>query len=338
MSSFPLATQTAYQDLLESHKVRSLPDLGGTPFLKNQGAQGGYWYARQRIGNRVVDRYIGRNSPQIRKRIEKAKHELEYQKTFERRCSILVAQLRAAGLPAPDRNTGKVLNAMARVGAFQRGGTLIGTHAFRLYSAELGARLYDDTAITIQDIDIEEFESIKIVIGDEVKSVFASTLKDLKLFSVPDHGCEHKPTRWTMQGGGTMIDFLTSKTLKNSDFLMLGHPGIYARALPFLNFLVSDPIPAVALYRSGVLVQIPSPERYAIYKLIVSRRRIGDLQEKSKKDFMQARNLIRILSEDRPHALREAYEVAMVSELKWQSKIKKSLLQHPDIAKIIENL
>ena len=72
MSSFPLALQTAYQDLLESHKMRAVSDLGGTPLLKNRGAQGGYWYARRRIGNRVVERYIGRNTPEIRERIEKA--------------------------------------------------------------------------------------------------------------------------------------------------------------------------------------------------------------------------------------------------------------------------
>ena len=162
MSSFPLALQTAYQDLLESHKIRAVSDLGGTPFLKNQGAQGGYWYARQRIGTRVVDRYIGRNTPEIHERIERTKHELKNQKAFERHCTTLVAQLRVAGLPALDRNAGKVLNAVACVGTFRLGGTLVGTHAFRLYSAELGVCLYDNTAVTTQDVDIETFESIKI--------------------------------------------------------------------------------------------------------------------------------------------------------------------------------
>ena len=208
MSSFPLATQTAYQDLLESHKVRAVPNLGGALISKSQGTQGNYWYARQRIGSRVVDRYVGRDTPEIRERIEKAKHELEDQKTFERRCSGLVAQLRAAGLLTLDRNTGKVLNAMARVGTFRLGGTLIGTHAFRLYGAELGVRLNDDIADTTQDVGIEAFESIKIAIGYEVDSVLADALKYLKLFPVLNQSCKHKPTRWTMPGGRIMIDFL----------------------------------------------------------------------------------------------------------------------------------
>ena len=338
MPSFPLATQTAYQDLLESHKVRAVSDLGGAPISKSHGTRGNYWYARQRIGSRVVDRYIGRDTPEIRKRIEKAKHELEVQKALERHCSRLVAQLRAAGLPALSRDTGKILNAMTKVGTFRLGGTLIGTHAFRLYSAELGVSLDGDTVITTQDTDIEAFESIKISISHEVDSVLASILKDLKLSPVINQNCKHKPTRWTMQNGRAIIDFLTPKTLESGDVLALEPPGVYIQALPFLNFLTAEPIPAVGLYRSGVLVQIPRPERYAIHKLIVAQRRTDYLQAKSQKDFAQARNLIRILSEDRPHALREAYETAMNNGPEWKALIEKSLSQNSDIAEIIEGL
>ena len=338
MPSFPLATQTAYQDLLESHKVRAVSDLGGAPISKSHGTRGNYWYARQRIGSRVVDRYIGRDTPEIRKRIEKAKHELEDQKTFEQRCASLVAQLRAAGLLALDRDTGKVLNAMARVGTFRFGGTLVGTHAFRLYGAELGIRLDRDFVNATQDVDTAAFENIKLVIGDNVDPALADTFRELKLSPAPNLNRKRRATRWVMQGGGTTIDFLTPKTQEGRDILILEPLGIYAQALPFLNFLISEPIPAVALYRSGVLVQIPRPERYAIHKLIVAQCRTGRLQAKSRKDFAQARNLIRILSEDRPHALREAYETAMDGEPEWRSEIKKSLSQHPDIAKIMEGL
>lgn len=338
MLSLPLATQTTYQDLLESHKMRVLSNLGGVPISKSRGTRGNYWYARRRIGDRVVDRYIGRDTPEIREQIEKAKHEFEDQKTFERRCTGLVAQLRAAGLLALDRNTGKVLNAMAQVGTFRLGGTLIGTHAFRLYGAELGVRLDHDFVVATQDVDIAAFENLKLVIDDKVDPALADTFKELKFSPAPNLDRKRRPTRWVMQGGGTTIDFLAPKMLEDRDILMLEPLGIYAQTLPFLNFLISEPISAVALYRSGVLVQIPKPERYAIHKLIVAQRRTGYLQAKSRKDFAQARNLIRVLSDDRPYALREAYETAMDSGPKWRSEIKKSLLQHPDIAKIIGNL
>ena len=97
MSSFPLATQTAYQDLLESHKVRAVCNLGGALISKSQGTQANYWYARQRIGNRVVDRYVGRDTPEIREQIEKAKREFEDQKTFEQRCAGLGSEFIKSG-------------------------------------------------------------------------------------------------------------------------------------------------------------------------------------------------------------------------------------------------
>jgi hypothetical protein len=55
---FPLSASTIYQDLLEMHRLRSISTIGGTPFLKEL-AHGKYWYARQRVGDRLVDRYIG---------------------------------------------------------------------------------------------------------------------------------------------------------------------------------------------------------------------------------------------------------------------------------------
>lgn len=36
--------------------------------------------------------------------------------------------------------------------------------------------------------------------------------------------------------------------------------GVAAQSLHFLNFLIAEPIKAAALYRSGVLIQIPRPE------------------------------------------------------------------------------
>jgi len=337
MESYPLAVQTAYQDLLEAHKMRVVSDLGGTPFLKEQGEKGSYWYARQRIGDRVVDRYIGPDSEELRERIERARETIEDQKAFEKRCSSLVAQLRAAGLPAVDRDTGKVLNAMARVGTFRLGATLVGTHAFRLYSAELGVRLGEALAVT-EDVDIAAFENLKLVIDDKVDPSLAETFRDLKLAPAPGLDRKHRPTRWAMGGGGTMVDFLAPKMREECEVLMLEPLGVYAQALSFLNFLIRDPIPAVALYRSGVLVQIPRPERYAVHKLIVAQRRTASAAAKARKDLAQAETLIQIFSEDRPHELEKAYDEAVNAGPKWREAIEASLKQRPTIQATLNTL
>lgn len=113
----PLATHTAYQDLLEAHRARNIARIAGTPFLKEL-PQGNYWYARQKIGEKIVDRYIGPDSDDLRQRIAKMRETIEDDKAFEQHCSLLVAQLRAAGLPTVDRQTGSVLNAMAGSACF----------------------------------------------------------------------------------------------------------------------------------------------------------------------------------------------------------------------------
>jgi len=117
-----------------------------------------------------------------------------------------------------------------------------------------------------------------------------------------------------------MVDFLAPKMREESDILMLEPLGVYAQALSFLNFLIAEPIPAVGLYRSGVLVQIPRPERYAIHKLIVAQRRAASSQAKAKKDLAQAEALIRILADDRPYTLAEAYETAISTGPKWKRR------------------
>ncbi|WJI64332.1 GSU2403 family nucleotidyltransferase fold protein [Mesorhizobium sp. C416B] len=40
----------------------------------------------------------------------------------------------------------------------------------------------------------------------------------------------------------------------------------------FLDFLIRDPIRTALLHRSGLPVLVPSPQRYAIHKLIVASR------------------------------------------------------------------
>lgn len=333
-TSFPLAVQTAYQDLLNAHRTRAVAEIPGTPFLKEL-PHGNYWYTRQRIGDKPVDRYLGPDTPDLRARIEAAKADAEDKKAFERRCSTLVAQLRSAGLPALDRDTGKVLNAMARVGVFRLGGTLVGTHAFRLYSAELGVQFGSVLSAT-EDVDLASFENLKLVIDDEVDPSISETFKALDLEPMLGLDRKNRPTRWRMRGGGTSVDFLAPRMREDSDILYLEPLGVYAQSLSFLNFLIADPIPAVALYRSGLLLQIPTPERYAIHKLIVAQRRHASSAAKAVKDLAQAEALIGVLAEDRPGALEAAYSDAIKRGPKWREAIKKSFKQRPEIRKTVD--
>ncbi|WP_246665998.1 GSU2403 family nucleotidyltransferase fold protein [Aquamicrobium sp. LC103] len=322
--------------MLEAHGNRAVSDLRGKPFTKKISGKT-YWYSRRRVGAEKVERYIGPDSDELRNRIEKMRDDLEEEKDFERRCAVLVAQLRAAGMPTLDRQTGSILNAMARVGVFRLGGTLIGTHAFRLYGAELGCKFPGFVAVT-EDVDVAAFENLKLAIHDQVDPSLAETFGELSLQPAPGLDPKGRPTRWTMKGGGTMVEFLAPRMQSKRDIVKLEPLSVYAQTLPFLNFLIADPIPAVALYRSGVLVQIPRPERYAIHKLIVAQRRSGSGLAKVAKDLAQAEALIEILLQDRPGELALAYEAARDNGAKWREAVAASMKQRPGIAKLLDQL
>lgn len=130
--------------------------------------------------------------------------------------------------------------------------------------------------------------------------------------------------RWSQGSSGQLVEFLTpafgAETIRDLPAL-----GVSAQALNYLNFLIAAPIHAAALYRSGVLVQIPRPERYAIHKLIVSdrRRRSAD-RAKAAKDREQAAFLIEALAEDRPEDLAQAYTTAQEVGPRWRAHLDQS--------------
>ena len=161
---------------------------------------------------------------------------------------------------------------------------------------------------------------------------------DLHLEPAPGLDPKHRATRWAMRDGGATVDFLVPLMREGKDIVHLKPLGVFAQGLPFLNFLIAEPIPAVALYRSGILVQIPRPERYAIHKLIVAQRRSGPVRAKAVKDLAQAHALISVLVEDRPHELEEAYQTALKSGPKWREAIQRSLKQRPEIEALMANL
>ncbi len=207
---------------------------------------------------------------------------------------------------------------MARVGVFRLGGTLVGTHAFRFYAAELGAS-FSGTMAATEDVDVAAFENLKLVIADKVDPSIAETFKALHLEPAAGLDPKHRPTRWRMRDGGTTVDFLVPRMREGKDIVYLNPLGVYAQGLPFLNFLIAEPIPAVALYRSG-------------------QRRSGPARAKTVKDLAQAQALIAILREDRPGELEEACRTALESGPKWREAVERSLKQRPEIKRLISSL
>ena len=106
--------------------------------------------------------------------------------------------------------------------------------------------------------------------------------------------------------------------------------GVSTQDLLYLDFLIADPINAVALYRSGILVPIPRPERFAVHKLIVTdRRRDGPHHAKAGDDHAQAAFLVEALAKDRPDVLAGAWHDALGRGPRWRARLEASLAGLP---------
>jgi hypothetical protein len=219
---------------------------------------------------------------------------------------------------------------MARAGVFRLGGTLVGTQAFRCYEGELGVRIGFDQAAMTDDIDIASFERLSLALQDHVDEPLAEVFSALRFAPVPS--LDKGPVwRWQQTGRQTLIEFLTPSFDDAENIRDLPALGVSAQSLHFLNYLIADPVFAPFPYRSGVLIRIPRPERYAIHKLIVAdRRRGGPDALKSRKDRAQAAFLIGVLAEERPDDLAEAHETAQGNGPAWRARIDASLSRMPD--------
>jgi hypothetical protein len=234
----------------------------------------------------------------------------------------MVSLLKRAGLPAPDVLSGRVLEALEAAGAFRLRAVVIGTVAYQAYSGVLGVKLAGSNTQTA-DLDLAQFEQISTAVGDAIDLPFLEILRavDTRFEPVPSQIDGRRSTRYAI-GTRYRVDILSPNTGPDRA-RPVRLPALKADAQPlrFLDFLLHEEETAVVLHNAGVLVNVPAPQRYALHKLIVSRRRIEtrESQDKARKDLRQASELIQALSEVRPFELRTAWEEMIARGPKWRA-------------------
>lgn len=326
--------QAAYQDLVSLLLDEAISEIRGAPVSREINKKP-YWYDRYRLGEKIHERYLGEDSAALRARIDRHKALKDSRESRRRETTRLVRLLASERFLRTDGATGSLVSALTRVGTFRLGGVLVGTNAFRMYEGELGLRLTLDATATTNDVDIASFEKLSLAIGETVLPSVDEALGELDFSPAPSLDGD-KVWRWRQSSSGTLVEFLTPSFDAEEGLRELPALGVSAQSLHFLNFLIAEPIHAAAIYREGILVRIPRPERFAIHKLIVADRRLsGPDSAKSRKDLLQAELLASILAEDRPADLREAYEDAMSRDPKWRERIERSLKRAPAIAELL---
>ena len=327
----------AYHDLRRSLMDDAVSDIRGTPTRVERNGKV-YWYDSFRIGSEVRKTYIGEETDELITRLDAFK-TLRLQADERRRHRTrMIGILRAEGFLGVDAATGSLLSALAGAGVFRLGGTIVGTHAFRLYEGVLGVRYSFDQTAQTGDIDIASFEQLSLALDDIVSPPLQEVLGGFAFAAVPSlEG--NKVWRWKQTRNDLMVEFLTPSFQAEEGIRPLAALGVDAQSLHHLNYLIAEPIKAVAVYRSGVLVQIPRAERFAIHKLIVAdRRRDGSDSLKAAKDRLQAAFLIKVLAEDRPDELGDAYRDARAVGPKWGERLDATLELIPETNEILRGL
>lgn len=322
MNHLPISCQNAFSDLRRMLVELDEIDIQGM-LMEKPLRKGLYAYDRVKIGNQLVDRYLGPVSDDLRAAGQRAKE-------LRRAAGDQVKLLRSHGCLAPDRETGAVLLSLARAGIFRAGGVLVGTAAFRCYEAELGVRL-DDAAAATQDINVAMHRTITVAAtAPPVPKILAGMGYAP---SITSNTAGAKPWRWTK--GEMLVEFLTPDTGHDGQFEKLG---VHAQQVKFMEYLLECPVRAPVVYQSGVLVKVPDPAHYAVHKLILASRRGTDSREKTLEDRRQAAQLIEVLASDRPDELAAAYMDARGRGPAWRNAIDITLKVLPDTAARIDDV
>ena len=229
---------------------------------------------------------------------------------------------------------GNVVAALAAAGAFRLGCVLVGTAAYQTYSAMLGEKL-PKPLLQTGDVDIAQFASRSRKVADRIALPVLDVLRqaDASFSAVPNLNRTPTATSYQTRAGGVRVDFLTPNEGADTDEPQL-LPALQTHAQPlrFLDFLIHDAQPAAMLHGSGVYINVPEPQRYAIHKLIIAQRRSGTAVKRDK-DIAQADALLTVLTKRQPGDVMAAWQEAAGRGKKWRDLLVGGMRQLPQTSR-----
>jgi hypothetical protein len=298
-----------------------------------------YWYFDMPTSEGNKRSYVGpKADPEITARVEGFR---EIKDSLKARRKLVSTLTRDGGMSAPDRFAGDVTEALANGGLFRLRAVLIGSVAFQSYSGILGVRL-PAGAMQTGDADFAQDFAISAEVADSIPPVLDLLKSVDPSFRAIPHQADRARVTAFQNGAGYRVEFLTGNrgsddhSGKPSDMPALG--GASAENLRFLDFLIYEPVRTVLLHKSGVVVNVPAPERYAVHKLIVAARRRSDPAGRLKqdKDIWQASLLAEAMAQTRRQAdLALAYSEAWARGGSWQEAIRSAMSMVPEKGKTV---
>lgn len=333
----PLASQTMFAELLQRAMDAEFDanfDERGR-FYQTRSSGKTYWYYRRRAEGKERNVYVGpADDEALTTRIERFQDIIK--PDFRERRQLL-RQLLTAGLPRPDSTSAAVIEALWKAGFFRLRGVMVGTVAFQCYAGLLGLRL-PGAQLRTEDADF----ALDFAIAQKVSDRMPNMLDvlhgvDESFMPVPHQSDTARVTRFK-SGSGFLVEFLTSNRgsddyqSRPADMPALG--GASAQPLRHLDFLIREPERSLLLYKGGIPVTVPAPERYAVHKMLISSERKAN-PAKARKDVEQAEILIIALGNQRPYELAEAWFEAWQRGPRWREKMRAGMMRMTNEARAL---
>jgi hypothetical protein len=296
-----------------------------------------YWYRQRYVDGQARQTYVGPADGRSDARAEGHRKNRRDQKNLLKKMRAdeerRAAALRRAGLPNPDAASASVLDNLSSLRLIDRHGLLVGSFAFMAYAGLLG-RLFEKSSVRTLDIDVVGDASLWPAGGSNLRP--QDVLPD-GFRAIPPLSLKQLSSRFAAPSG-LRIDFLVPQRGKpRVSYRAVGLEDVGAEALPFLDFLIKEPVRTVLLVPwGGVSVTVPDPCRFAVHKLIVSQRRPVTEDAKVRKDLMQAEQLIVCCAEERPSDLRRIFKEGREAGKKWKLYLERGIASlTPQTAKLL---
>jgi hypothetical protein len=235
-----------------------------------------------------------------------------------------VRLLARAGFATVDRKAYSSLASLHNHGLFQAGALLIGSHAYGALLNALGVRA---AAYATEDIDIARRAQLALSGVPPFLEMLRET--GLEFFPVPALHRSAPSTSFAARGGTRLrVDLLVPSPDEGYPTVPVPELGAHAKGLPYLAYLLgtSQEIPVLSPH-GVVMVRVPTPERLAVHKLIVSQLR-HTASTKPDKDLRQAATLIEALADRFPSAVEEAVGALPKSAVRYGARAVKALEHH----------
>lgn len=297
-------------------------DRGGTIYTRERGGVA-YYYAKVPVGVDRIDTFVGKvGDAAAEQHVEALRRGMELAKGRRK----LVSLLRQAGLPTPHKTIGATLDAIAHAGLFGAGAVLVGTAAYMMTGPLVGHLLPEPTLMT-GDLDLA---SANLALSAEPPEAFEAILKrgDPTFRPVMQIDPRKAPSRFST-ADGFLVDLIAPVRSK-ADTNPVPMKELKAGAAPLqhIDWLISEPVRTIALWRAGVPINVPQPARFAVHKLILAQKRDAGMRLKRQEDLAQADALIEALLVNDPYALEDTMnEARAMGSRGWGLPIDRSLAE-----------